>query len=309
MTMDAGNTDPKLPTSNQCRKVQGLYDLSGRAADEGWSGHLQGIALCAGQRFYITTTAKDGYVLSGIVNKGKSYVFDIDSESLVATKAVHPGGIQAIGDCVAVTVFDKKGSSTRRNSRVEIWRYDPKNQKLRGTKVLALNDLAYTVGIVETSTEGEDRYLLAVGTDKNGKKFSLYASRTMDPGSFKPKGVLSIPDNRGYPNSISLLSHNGDLYFLGLVGKWEERCARLYQLHLLPKPSLQQIGEDLDLQAYYDPSPAWGASARVVNGIVEIVMCSREIYNDPDDGKPVFDVYVMGTRGWGNKKCGKVGFR
>ena len=313
-------TNPKRP-SNRCLDTptdallsrlpdesserSGEYNVTSaqtNAADEGWSGHLQGIAHCSirERRFFATTSAQGGLILSGTVSNN---VYKITDQAKVS-HGDHPGGIQAIGDCVAVPIYDANASASR-SAQVQIWTFN--QGKWHHRKVLQLNsDLAYCVGI---ANRGDDEYLLAVGVDSNGHSVRLYRKKEPLLSNGKFQYIRTVETRKGHPNSISLAcDSDGNAYLVGMrlcgFGGIGKDKVDLYKIdnnllddsNVKGSTQIKRTGPSRHLSCrtgWHTPSFRWGASMRVLSANeIEIVTCGRDIFRK-NDNTLAFEVDVF----------------
>ena len=297
--------------------ARGSYasSFAGRHIRESPGEHYQGITRCpstlgeGGQHFFATTSAERGLLLHGTIKDRDApeaqYVVDGGAVVELATGwqstkprnvTYHPGGIQAIGQYVAVPVYVQNGDA---RSEIQIWSHD-----LERRCAFAIPDKrAYCLGITNI---GDTGYLLAVVVEPDGREIRLYWNdKRLTHAGFRPVGTALL--SQGYPNSISLLADvNGGAYLLGLYLRGEAGvgadCADLYGIAppntrtgIVDTPaSVHRIGEKCHLTCTPGmPQPCfrWGASARVVSDTeIEVVAIGLETYEIGENDKPVFDL-------------------
>ena len=304
------------------RRLGGVYSRSQGWADAAnesdLADHLQGIAVCSqgsdqSDRFFVTTSARGGLVLSGVVatDGGRTEEYRVDCQSAVGSN--HPGGIQTIGQYAIVPVYDTKHESKR--SVIQAW-YESSGQngvqlEKKVIHTLPAGAKAYCAGICYREDFG---YLLALGLQSRGRLIGLYRKNNdgnedglLDGGKFIH--FASVKTRKPHPNNISLcVDQDGTVSLLGfrLSGKFKSigfgnDKVDLYTLSgsLLNKKthapqSRTRITRD---EVHHlrcrpggeQPSFRWGASARVSkNGKMEIVACGYQIFRA--NGHAAFEV-------------------
>lgn len=267
------------------------------ANEAGLADHLQGISVSAGtpDRFFLTTSAKGGLLLSGLVLRDSDdtpqYVVDSQTGDLGGN---HPGGIQAIGDGVVVPVYDTNAQTTR--SEIQLWSCPRAGTLERSVLHTLPRHRAYCAAITYSEKLG---YLLAVGLSEKGRLLGLYRKRSddlLDERSFQH--VHTVRTRKAHRNNISLCAdRQGAVFLLGfrLGGKFQvlgmgedrvdtyaldeelwsgaqppggpTRVRRSLTRHLRCRPGTEQ------------PSFRWGVSARALpDGQLEVVACGYQIF-------------------------------
>ena len=190
----------------------------------GLVGHIQGVALVDRGQFF-SSTADDG-VLIRIDNGGGV------SKCLIGkceNAAYHLGGIQAIGDHVAVPIYKENGTT---GGEVRFYSYSGSSLQEHEHLRLRLGDRhPYCVGIANVELEGNNHYILAIGVDEEGREVRFYSrksdsfveSDTTNDNWWQSdqyvtwwldRGTL---EHRRYRNNISLVADGeGALYFIGM---------------------------------------------------------------------------------------------
>lgn len=279
------------------------------------SDHLQGIAVANGNpdRFFLTTSAKGGLLLSGAITRdsGGDFQYVIDQQT-GGLQGNHPGGIQALGNRVVVPVYDTNARKVQ--SSIQLWSVEKQDES--GQRLKRFSDLleldghhAYCAGITYSRDCG---YLLAVGLHEKGRVIGLYRKESDDllgDGGFVHVGTIRT--RKAHRNNISLcVDRAGQICLLGFrlggrfqaLGAGEDkvdvyvldeqhwgdggnadaptRVRRSFTRHLRCRRGGEQ------------PSFRWGASARVLpSGDMEIIACGYQIFRE--NNQPLFEVDVF----------------
>lgn len=261
------------------RKRPGAPDIpSGDRLTE----HLQGIAVLNGQ-LIISSSTRPGY-LFGAIPATAAPGWEV-ARRASAGGYDHPGGIQAIGDHLAVPVYGGSGTPEVQIRRAS-GNFPVVNRIATGKP--------YCVGITDVVVNGDHFFVLAVSVSSSGKTVHIYHSTPGQPlGSpscdfvLKQKLVSRSPINvnrdfMGYPNSISLYADTaGGVYFVGLYNANFD-YADLFEVDLTVEKGKQMMNKLAHRKANR-PNAAgfrWGASARVVDGqTLMLAACARKVRN------------------------------
>ena len=307
------------------------YDLSGLSID-GLINHIQGVAQLG-----------DKYTVLSSSAKGKELILAYNSENkkIVQVKSLpenyeHAGGIDALevkdGWMIAVPVWST--DSLQGHKSAIIFYFLPQAQGERNQPELEYkglqkitNEKAYAVGIAPMENNG---VVMAVVIDDKGNKV-LFATCTVPNGLGGYSELGKVWDEKnankngwkpdenwgGYPNSISLINHDEQIYFVGMhntnnrgTGKdWvdlyrvnlkkntddNERLVKVGNAHV--KCDLAEIEIDIDFlpivseekmaKSFFGPSFRWGGNARIqsdttntTNGILEVLALERNFFNN-----------------------------
>ena len=280
--------DRILVSVNQEECLDPREESHERGVADAVMAHVQGVALCrshdSNQELYFLSSSSQGrYLVCG----------DLGSRAGAAlpdpqrTDGLHFGGIQCVGDVVAVPVY---GGGTSGEVRF----YHRNNGQLRSfCDSLAIEQEPYSVGITNVAVDG-GRYVLAVGICENGNRFRLYVSSSDSLSSgWSQQQELTLPESYAYRNNIALVADNaGTVYFLGMydgVGDEILKCGRvdLYELGcvdaLTDGTKTRDLCEpeksgcfDFESGNRYTVSFRYGGSARVTDSGLEVVACSRD---------------------------------
>ena len=225
--------------------------------EEWWPPHTQGVAF-RNNGFYVTTTDGKRIISGRFVNDPKfpnHYSHETPPTSLSGPYS-HPGGIQTIGDIVAVPVYCGATSA-------EVRFYDPNLDLVECLPIEGTR--AYCVGVTNTSrVNGKTRYVLAVGVSDAGDEIWFYEATARSIGECnwpsKPRIWCATDANRehwvnlldprsgpdkfwgGCRNSMSLLADDaGGLYLLVLYQKQDSE----HTVH--ESESTEEIGQDEEM--------------------------------------------------------------
>ena len=250
--------------------------------------HVQGVALCrshdSNQELYFLSSSSQGrYLVCGDLGSRAGAALP-DPQRI---DGLHFGGIQCVGDVVAVPVY---GGGTSGEVRF----YHRNNGQLRSfCDGLAIEQEPYSVGI--TNVPGDsDRYILVVGICENGSRFRIYVSGSDSLScEWQKQQEFTVPESHAYRNNISLVADKcGKVYFLGMydgVGNEIPTSGRV-DLHelgdiaaLTDGAEIRNLSEPEESGCFrfergnrYTVSFRYGGSARVTDSGLEIVACSRD---------------------------------
>lgn len=298
------------------------HDLSSLSID-GLINHIQGIVQ-----------AGDKYTVLSSSAKGKELILAYNSEKkIVQVKSLpenyeHAGGIDALevtgGWMIAVPVWSKDDVTDHKGAIIFYFlsqAQEERNQpelEYKGLQQIK-NAKAYAVGIAPMGNNG---VVMAVMIDKEGNKV-LFSTCTVSNGLggyselgkvWKAKNANRDnwePDKNwgSYPNSISLIEHDGQIYFVGMhntnsqgMGKdWidlyrvnldekaddNERLIKVDNAHVRCDDAeikidinlLPVVSEEKMAKSFLGPSFRWGGSAKMQNGILEVIAVERNFFN------------------------------
>ena len=303
-TLAANASESLKALQQKSEELEGVYHPLSTWADaaneRGIADHLQGIAVCdsSPNRFFLTTSAKGGLLLSGKVMRDSDdnvqYVVDSQSDKIGGN---HPGGIQSFGDYVVVPVYDTNSGTIQPS--LQLWAFDSTASNHLTGHALQVNlqgHRPYCVGITHHNTLG---CLLSVGIHPKGRLVRLYRKVSGNLADDSPfVRTCTVRTRKPHRNNISLCVDNEnqvcllgfrlsgpyqslgfgedriDSYVLGNE-YWDVpnasnkpiRVARTYTRHLRCRRGGEQ------------PSFRWGVSARVLrSGSLEITTCGYQIF-------------------------------
>ena len=259
--------------------------------------HVQGVAI-RGSYAMVTTSVRGGFIVTA-TGDGR----DFEYEFRRGIKGFeHPGGIQAIGEWLAVGV---EGDG---RSEIRFYRY--RERLLPGKHLTIVRDKALgqagSVGIANYDTLDGERYLLATCPD--ARRVHFYRTQPGVPLSdprcsfgtrpFLRWSVRQVaekdrtgwkPDKKwgSYVNNISLLADtSGKLYFLGLYQKGLNRhYADLFAVDLNDIGTPSRVFTKLArvrVQCNDGTGFRWGASADVVSPTeLRLFACEGRVQTNP----------------------------
>ena len=297
------------PEEIVCIKNNKNLDLSGIGIGK---KHIQGIAQL-GNKYTVLSTSVDNKELLLAYQNG------IEQVKSLPDQYKHAGGLGILdvkndengknGWIIVVPVYKvnqdqgDKGAILRyffpKGEGDEVELPDPK-------KIISLPTKAYAAGIVRTQDNG---VVIAVVVDSDGNRVQFWKCEDSEgQGSYKKLAVwdesevskkkrkkLRWIDEKwgGYPNSISLIEHGGQIYFVGMhldgvlkdigIGKdWVD----IYEVNLdnsvqLKKKVKKQVkctpitGGEID-----GPSFRWGGNARMQNQILEVLAVGYSVHGN-----------------------------
>ena len=259
--------------------------------------HIQGIAQAG--NFTVISSSDDSRALVFARGDGnrKKVVFDRS----LPNGFEHAGGIGVLKVCergwrIVVPVWSR---TCKESGAIVHYFFSCTSgiQDLKCTRITKLNSARpYAVGIARNG----DRVVMAVVVDNKGKKI-LFLTCNDRNGECKYEKLGSVwnaedlsecdknewcPDSNwgGYPNSISLINHGCKIYFVGMhngcagIGKdWVD----IYDVNLDENASNERLRKKQHFHAICNaPSFRWGGSARIHNGMVEILAVGRDAQNN-----------------------------
>ena len=268
--------------------VNNNFDLSG--------GHLQGIAQLGNRYTVLSSTIK---LLLAYKFGNKQKVVQVKS---LLDQYEHVGGIDTLELnnkwMIVVPVWKgDKGAILRY--------YLPKGEGDQAQlqdckKIISLPTRAYAAGIVRMQNNG---VVIAVVVDSDGNRVQFWKCKDSEgQGSYnkldvwdesevskKKRKKLRWIDEKwgGYPDSISLIKHGGQIYFVGMhldgvfkdIGIGED-WIDIYSVDLSPstdntKRLIKKFKKHVVCEAQSgvvdDPSFRWGGSARIHNKKIEVL--------------------------------------
>ena len=274
--LDALKATAQSNTLRLLPEAESLDSLSGITRD--WHDmHIQGIAL-RDDGFYVTTT-QGHRILSCDYSNDNYYMRSVPPIELRCPYE-HPGGIQTIGDHVAVPVYSSRYCG-------EVRYYDRYLTEIAPRTWVARRP--YCVGVTNfVRGDGRTAYLLAVTVSKRGDRIWFYeadSEHLVDCTWRESPKTWWVHDAdrrnwcdntwRGCKNSMSLFSDGrGNIYLLALGNTGSKvatgtEFADLYSVHLDldPKYYLKKL-KSVELKKLgsggMQPSARFGASARLV---------------------------------------------
>ena len=260
--------------------------------NSGLGSHLQGIAEHDTGYFVTTTQKLDGR--HAILHFSKVSDHKPDSpmagnyDTFVSLEKgeLHPGGIQAFGNYVAIPVWTANGKG-----RIRFYAWSDSTLK-KCRPCLEADTRVYCVGIARMPGKASE-FVLAASVDEDGRKFVSYKIR---PGPEFESMDFDGPDHwetsDQYRNSISLLSLAGSLLFVGPftadgpahAGGWGNDFVHIHEVTAVHPTPVLTNKKTVHLKAvpvprFVDqkPAPRWGASARALNGTIEVLCCGYRI--------------------------------
>ncbi len=251
--------------------------------------HNQGVAFRR-QGFYLTTSSGDR-IISCDLHETFPDSFRVRKSIRVTDHTteehyVHPGGIQTIGDYVAVPVINENGTGQVRFLNPDLD---------APISAFETESAAFCVGVTNVRANDRAIYIAAVSATEDGNEIWFYGARadslskcvwsaypgpwrveTADTREWRNARGASDTKWHGCKNNLSLLSdRNGALYLLAL-GNTEaqaqgEDYADLFAVDLSKKVSLRKLASvklrgisNRSVTGYAQPSARWGCSARVI---------------------------------------------
>lgn len=267
--------------------------------------HFQGIAQ-AGPYTILSSDMKKHNIMVADRSLGKRLKYQ-KSYSL-PDGYDHAGGIDVIKDqnqngkwCIAVPAYGK--NKTGAVFLYHLTHISQPGLRFRVTRTLVpvvtiLEEKAYAAGIARIQLRDSFRVVLAVVCDPDGKKVEFFESVNSMLGPYQRIGVWNPTKNwAGYPNSISLVSHQNCLYLIGLKGVpprwlhwwivseittgigWLKNTADLYQVNIANGLVDLKKEAHWKFRCKYSVSFRWGGNARVVNnrGKIDVLACERNL--------------------------------
>ncbi len=268
--------------------------IHGMKNDGAMVPHLQGIAH-VGEYTVLSSSIKGAaLIVAHGTHSNKKIVY---REKALPNGYKHPGGIGVLPPqsgqnsewMIFVPVFGEDGGA------IIPYRLNyPKNGKKVSLKCedsfitrLSRNAMAYAVGIARM----EKHVIMAVVIDNNGNQvLFLECNNPTGLGTYQPLGnVWDVveadkgqwqPDKKwgGYPDSISLIYHDGWLYFVGmhgkvLLGNWID----IYDVNLDNYVS-ERLIKKCNARAICQKGASfrWGGSARIIPGNNKIEILAVE---------------------------------
>ena len=311
-------------------------DLSGLSID-GLINHIQGIVQAGDKHTVLSSSAKGKELILADNSNNSKRIVQVKSlsDDCECQNYDHAGGIAALEVedkwMIAVPVWSKFNDSQEDHKSAIIFYSLQEAQENGGQIELKYKDKfpiknakAYAVGIA--LKENKD-VVMAVTIDNKGNNILFATSPVPDQNdqlNFSKLGECWDAKNadktewkpkkkwRGYPNSISLINHNGQIYFVGMHNKKDgmgEDWVDIYRTNLekkiIPEKWLVKVGNahvkcdgaeieiDLDLpfnigkkiaKSFFGPSFRWGGSAWIKNNndmkILEVLAVERNFYNN-----------------------------
>ena len=250
--------------------------------------HNQGVAFRR-HGFYLTTSLGDR-IISCDLHETRRDSFHVRKSIRVTDHDteehyVHPGGIQTIGDYVAVPVVNENGTGQVRflnpdlDAPISAFETESAAFCVGVTDVLA-NDRAIYIAAVSAREDGNEIWFYGAQADSLSKcVWSAYPGpwcvETADTREWRNQRGASDTKWHGCKNNLSLLSdRKGALYLLAL-GNTEaqaqgEDYADLFAVDLSEGVSLRKLASvklrgisSRRVYHYGQPSARWGCSARV----------------------------------------------
>lgn len=195
--------------------------------------HIQGIAQAGDYTVLSSSVATKELILAK-----KNNIVQVES---LPNGYVHAGGIGVFEVTngqnkwmIAVPVWIKNSKNDHRGAILRYYIHESGNgAKLRhdDNGIINLEPKAYAAGIARTQNNG---VMIAVMIDGDGNKVQFWKCNDSNgQGKYNSRGDWSVkPKNKkiwtrqkdrwidpnwgGYPNSISLIEHNGQIYFVGM---------------------------------------------------------------------------------------------
>lgn len=246
-----------------------------------WGKHLQSIAQ-----------AGPYTVLSSSVNE-KALLLATKKEIVCIERLregyEHAGGIDVLevkyqGWWIVVPVWSK--DSQNKSAILHYFLY--KNNKLRLLRITELTGVkAYAAGIARNG----NNVVIAVMIDGAGNKvLFLKCDDYNGQGKYKLDNIWNAkdPDWGGYPNNISLINHNGKIYFVGLdgqtMGKFGQDLIDIYSVNLNTGDHRKRLKKEQQFHAICSGAPSfrWGGNAQIENGKVEILAVECNVQKNKD---------------------------
>ena len=254
-------------------------------------GHLQGVAEHDSGYFVTTSQNVNGhpailhYAKVSRHTVGSAMVGTFDAFTHLPPGERHPGGIQALGNYVAVPVWTEE-----EKGRIRFYGFS--NGKLTECcPYVDVDSKVYSVGITRSSTTTRG-FVLAASVDADGKHFVFYRSGpSHDLKSATFQYVGEWKSAAAYKNSISLIQYSGRLLFLGMrtagigsVAGWGKDLVCIHTVNAVTPTieisdaeTLHVQATDVSLRVDEKPAPKWGASAYVSNQGIDILFCGYRI--------------------------------
>ena len=290
-----------------------LSDIKAVLWNRKFKNHLQGIAQLGSKYTVLSSSVNDKALILAYDSGNEKKVVQVKR---LPDQYDHAGGLGVLdvkngedGWMIAVPVHKvdrgqgDKGAILRyflpKGEGDEVGLPDPK-------KIISLPTKAYAAGIVRTQDNG---VVIAVVVDSDGNRVQFWKCKDSEgQGSYKKLAVwdesevskkkrkkLRWIDEKwgGYPNSISLIEHGGQIYFVGMhldgvlkdigIGKdWVD----IYEVNLdnsvqLKKKVKKQVkctpitGGEID-----GPSFRWGGNARMQNEKLEVLAVGCNVHHN-----------------------------
>lgn len=274
------------------------FDLSGISSVYKES-HIQGIAQL-GKKYIVLSTSKKKKELILAYDSGKKKILQVKD---LPNEYEHAGGLGVldVGNkwMIVVPVYkvDQDHGDKGAILRYFLSKKGQEQAKLKCCgKVIDLSSKAYAAGIARNGNS----VVIAVVVDGDGNKVQFWTCD--DPnglGNYNPLGDVwnarKVDDKKRqklgwkpdkkwgkYPNSISLIEHGEQIYFVGMHnGKWGigKDWVDIYLVNQKAGNSWLIKVDNAHVKcngAVIDgPSFRWGGNARIQNGILEVLAVER----------------------------------
>lgn len=269
--------------------------------------HIQGIAQAGNEYIVLSSTIKQKDLILYYDEKKK--VVQIER---LPKGYEHAGGLGVLniksgknGEnewMIAVPVYKVGRGQDDKGAILRYFLSDEKGDKARLTdceEIISLPTKAYAAGIARNGNS----VVIAVIIDDKGNKVQLWkCNKSNGQGTYSELSVWDaeqaehegwinkkngwIDENWArYPNSISLIEHGGQIYFVGLNGPPNgdgDNWVDIYSVDLFKNNQnnrqLIKVGKaKTHLSPVRSPSFRWGGSAGIHKGILEVLAVGFEI--------------------------------
>ena len=275
--------------------------------------HIQGIAQL-GNEYTVLSASYDNHEL--IVALGAGNRKKVVHDQALPKGYEHAGGIDVLkvkhqGWWIVVPVYSEDPED---KGAILHYFFSKKNgvHKLELRHITELDGAkAYAVGTVRTS---DNRVVIAVVVDPDGNKVRFWEyddsngiGKSKERGLWKENqankckwkdenwGNSGVLWDRGYPNSISLIEHGGQIYFVGMHNNDLSGSSNgddwidIYSVNF-SQPVEKWLIKTQNFHAICTEPPSfrWGGNARIKNNKVEILAVEKDVQENALQG----NVYI-----------------